>query len=496
MSTGDRGPGETSSARPRQIVVASNRGPVSFVRDDRGEIVPKRGAGGLVTAVSGALQEWGGRWIASAMSPEDRERAAAGLIEVDEEDSKYELRYLPFEDKVYDAYYNGVSNRILWFVHHYLWDIPRQPRFDGDTYRLWSAYRQVNEAFARALHEEGTAMPAAPAYLVQDYHLALVPAMLRELAGDAAISFFSHIPFAGPGYIRTLPPSIREEMIAGILGADLVGFHASPWAENFLLGCRHLSGAEVDLDRGAVRWRDRTVQVRSYPISIDAEGLEADARGEDADRARAQIREWVGDRKLILRVDRADLSKNILRGFLAYEQFLMDHPEWRGKVLFLAQLTPSREDVPEYQTYMEECLEAAARINRELGQEGWEPIRTVVEDNFPLTVAGYQLYDVLLVNPVFDGMNLVAKEGPVLNQRNGVLILSQNAGAFPEIGRHAVGIHPFDIEATAAALASALEMDESERKRRGEDLRRRVLANRPRDWLRKQLEDLEEAVAG
>jgi trehalose 6-phosphate synthase len=285
-------------------------------------------------------------------------------------------------------------------------------------------------------------------------------------------------------------------MIAGILGADLVGFHASPWAENFLLGCRHLSGAEVDLDRGTVRWRDRMVQVRSYPISIDAEGLEADARGEDADRARAQIREWVGDRKLILRVDRADLSKNILRGFLAYEQFLMDHPEWRGKVLFLAQLTPSREDVPEYQTYMEECLEAAARINRELGQEGWEPIRTVVEDNFPLTVAGYQLYDVLLVNPVFDGMNLVAKEGPVLNQRNGVLILSQNAGAFPEIGRHAVGIHPFDIEATAAALASALEMDESERKRRGEDLRRRVLANRPRDWLRKQLEDLEEAVTG
>jgi trehalose 6-phosphate synthase len=174
----------------------------------------------------------------------------------------------------------------------------------------------------------------------------------------------------------------------------------------------------------------------------------------------------------------------------------MDHPQWRGKVLFLAQLTPSREDVPEYQTYMEECLEAAARINRELGQEGWEPIRTVVEDNFPLTVAGYQLYDVLLVNPVFDGMNLVAKEGPVLNQRNGVLILSQNAGAFPEIGRHAVGIHPFDIEATAAALASALEMDESERKRRGEDLRRRVLANRPRDWLRKQLEDLEEAVTG
>ncbi|HEX2089545.1 MAG TPA: trehalose-6-phosphate synthase [Actinomycetota bacterium] len=496
MTAGDRGAEETSSVRARPIVIASNRGPVSFVRDDGGEIVPKRGAGGLVTAVSGALQEWGGRWIASAMSPEDRERAAEGLIKLDEEDVKYELRYLPFEDKVYDAYYNGVSNRILWFVHHYLWDIPRQPLFDRDTYQLWSAYREVNEAFARALHEEGGALNSAPAYLVQDYHLSLVPAMLREQTEDAAISYFSHIPFAGPGYLRTLPPAIREEMIAGILGADVVGFHAAPWAENFLLGCRHLPGAEVDLDRGVIRWRGRTVHVRSYPISIDAEGLEADARGEEADRARAQIREWVGDQKLILRVDRADLSKNILRGFLAYEQFLKEYPKWQRKVLFLAQLTPSREEVPEYQTYMEECLAAADRINGELGQGGWEPIRTVVEDNFPLTVAGYQLYDVLLVNPVFDGMNLVAKEGPVLNEKDGVLILSQNAGAFPEIGEHTIGIHPFDIEATAGALRSALEMDESERKRKLAELRGRVLAKTPKDWIRRQLQDLEETVAG
>ena len=495
MTSKDRGAKEPASPGARQIVIASNRGPVSFVRDDHGEIIPKRGAGGLVTAVSGALQEWGGRWIASAMSAEDRERAEAGPIKVDEE-AKYELRYLPFDDKVYDAYYNGVSNRILWFVHHYLWDIPRQPLFTTDTYRLWSAYREVNEAFARALHEEGTALPAAPAYLVQDYHLALVPAMLRERMEDAAISYFSHIPFAGPGYLRTLPPAIREELIAGILGADIVGFHASTWAENFLLGCRHLPGANVDLERGAVHWRSRTVQVRSYPISIDVEGLEADARGEEADRARAQIREWVGDRKLILRVDRADLSKNILRGFLAYEQFLKDHPEWRERVLFLAQLTPSREDVPEYQTYMDECLQAAGRINSEFGRGDWEPIRTVVEDNFPLTVAGYQLYDVLLVNPVFDGMNLVAKEGPVLNQKDGVLILSQNAGAFPEIGEHAIGIHPFDLEATAEALRAALQMDETERKRRGTELRERVRGNRPKDWVDRQLRDLEEAVGG
>ncbi|MDP8956794.1 MAG: trehalose-6-phosphate synthase [Actinomycetota bacterium] len=468
---------------------------MSFVRDEQGEIVPKRGVGGLVTAVGGALQEWGGRWIASAMSPEDQERAKAGLIEVAEQDTKYELRYLAFEDDVYDAYYNGVSNRILWFVHHYLWDIPRQPKFDAETYRLWSAYRDVNHTFAKALHEEGSALPERPAYLVQDYHLSLVPSFLRDLDSEAAISYFSHIPFAGPGYLRTLPPAIREEIIGGILGADIVGFHASTWAENFLLGCRHLRGAEVDLVSRTVRWRDRTVHVRSYPIAVDVEALEADAQGDEVERARAQIKEWVGNRKMILRVDRADLSKNILRGFLAYEDFLAANPKWRDNVVFVAQLTPSREDVPEYQAYMEDCLETADRINRELGKGDWEPIRTVVEDNFPLTVAGYQLYDVLLVNAVFDGLNLVAKEGPVLNETDGVLILSQNAGAFAEIGEHAIGIHPFDLQATAKALATALEMDEAERKRRAAELRRTVLANRPQDWVRRQLADLESATA-
>ena len=487
-------PAGNPSGAPRQIVIASNRGPVSFVRNDQGEIVPKRGAGGLVTAVSGALQEWGGRWIAAAMSPEDRERAASGLIEVSEEDVKYELRYLPFEDKLYDAYYNGVSNRILWFLHHYLWDIPRQPLFTKETYELWSAYRKVNEAFARALHEEGSALRESPAYLVQDYHLTLVPSFLRELQPGAAISFFSHIPFAGPGYIRSLPPAMVEEMMAGMLGADIIGFHASVWAENFLLGCRHLPGASVDLQRRTVRWQDRTVQVRSYPISIDAAGLEAESESEETASAGKQINEWVGDRKLILRVDRADLSKNILRGFLAYEAFLRRHERWRQRVVFLALLTPSREDVPEYQAYMEECLQTADRINRELGRDGWQPIRTVAEDNFPLTLAGYRRYDVLLVNPVFDGMNLVAKEGPVLNRTGGVVILSENAGAFAELSDHILKIHPFDVEATAEAIRGALEMEESERRSRADGLRRRVVENRPEDWVRRQLADLEKAV--
>jgi trehalose 6-phosphate synthase len=427
------------------------------------------------------------------MSEEDREQAAAGLAEVAMEDVKYQFRYLAFDEDLYDAYYNGISNRILWFLHHYLWDVPRQPQFGSDLKDLWASYRRVNEAFALALHEEGGALDEAPAYLVQDYHLSLVPALLRDQEPDATISYFSHIPFAGPGYLRILPTAIREELMGGVLGADIVGFHAPAWAENFLLGCRLLRGTHVDLERRLVEWRDRTVRVGIYPISVDAEDLDASAGADDVQEATDRITEWTGDKKLLLRVDRADLSKNILRGFLAYERFLIERPEWRRKVLFLALLTPSREEVPEYQAYMDECVEAANRINKELSGEGWTPIRIIVEDDFPLTLAGYQMYDALLVNAVFDGMNLVAKEGPLLNQRDGVLILSENAGAFAEIGRDALALNPFDVEATARAIATSLEMEQPERGRRAAALRDQIEAGRPEQWIRNQLDDLDRA---
>ena len=426
------------------------------------------------------------------MSDEDKEQASSGLSEVTAEDTEYQLRYLAFDDQVYDDYYNGVSNRILWFLHHYLWDVPRQPQFGSDLTRLWKNYRSVNESFAKALDEEGGSLDRPPAYLVQDYHLSLVPAMLRQREPEAAISYFSHVPFVGPGYLKVLPGWMREELMAGLLGADVVGFHAPTWADNFLLGCRTVAGAEVDLGLRTVRWQGRTVAVRTYPISVDAEGLERDAADDEVARAKERISRWVGDRKLLLRVDRADLSKNILRGFVAFDRLLRSRPEWQKKVLFLALLTPSREEVPEYQAYVEECLQTVDRINDELGDEHWQPIRVVVEDDFPLTLAGYELYDALLVNPVFDGMNLVAKEGPLLNRRDGVLILSENAGAFAELGDDAIRLNPFDVEATAEAIAAALVMKKPDREKRAASLRNLARENRPEDWVRKQLHELEE----
>jgi trehalose 6-phosphate synthase len=274
------------------------------------------------------------------------------------------------------------------------------------------------------------------------------------------------------------------------LGADLIGFNATRWADHFLLACRELEGATVDLRRRVIRWQGRTTHVGVYPISIDVEALRELGQSPETKEARRWIEDWRGDARLIVRVDRAELSKNILRGFAAYEEMLSRNPGWHGRVKFLALLTPSRDAIPEYRDYMDECSRAVERINERFAREGWQPLEMVVSDDLPMSLAGYQLYDVLLVNPVLDGLNLVAKEGPVLNERNGVLLLSENAGAYAELSHDAVKLNPFDITETAEALATALEMDEEERARRAQGLRAAIGRNRLDRWVPKQLEDL------
>jgi trehalose 6-phosphate synthase len=480
----------TAHVTDRPVIIASNRGPLSFERGPDGILTPRRGGGGLVTALTGALQGSGGFWVASAMSEEDRELAGRGWLDLDADGARFRLRFLAFPPAQFDRFYNGISNRILWFVNHYLWDIPRTPRFGDRVLRDWRAYRRVNEAFADALCEEGQDSSLEPAYLIQDYHLSLVPAMLRERRPQSLINHFSHIPFAGPSYLKILPAVMREELLTGLLGADVVGFQADAWADNFLMACRTQSGARVDFERRRVQWRGREVLVRTYPVSVDADALDAFASTEEVARATRRITRWRGDEKLILRVDRTELSKNILRGFLAYETFLRHRPRWRGKVRFLALFNSSRGAIAEYRRYMNECVATARRINAELGTPGWQPILWVVGDDFSLVVAAYGLYDALVVNPVYDGLNLIAKEGPLVNRQDGVLILSENAGAFSELGKHALGVNPFDVGATADAIGRALTMPTQERAQRAQGLRRAVLRNTPEDWVGRQLDDL------
>jgi trehalose 6-phosphate synthase len=480
----------------RPVLVASNRGPVSFAEEE-GELVPRRGSGGLVTALAPAVQETGGLWVAAAMGEGDRrriERSPDGRIDVVIDDSKYRLRLLGFDPGQYDGFYNAISNRLLWFLHHYLWDLPTVPGLGVEARDQWDSYRAVNEAFATALAEEARESPAAA--LVQDYHLSLVPAQLRTVAPAVRIAHFHHVPFAGADYLRLLPRAIREELLEGLLGADLLGFQTERWAENFLGACRLLEGTTVMYRRRAVRWRGRLVRVGVFPISIDAAQLRALAASPRVRRKRRALERWRGDRRLLLRVDRADLSKNVLRGFLAFEDLLRRFPEWRGRVVFLALLNPSRREIQEYRTYTEACLRTAERINAELGGSDWTPIDVRLGDDYDEVVAAYGLYDALMVNPVFDGMNLVAKEGVLLNRRHGALILSRTAGAYAELGRHAIGVDPVDVAGIAEAVDRAFRMPEGERAARATGLRRAAASRTPMQWARRQLRDLDRATGG
>ncbi|MGH2740031.1 MAG: alpha,alpha-trehalose-phosphate synthase (UDP-forming) [Actinomycetota bacterium] len=467
--------------------MASNRGPVTFI-EENGALVPRRGAGGLVTALTDALAASGGRWVAAAMTDLDRRRseeAPDGRLDVVVDDLKLQIRMLAFAPDTYERFYNTVSNRLLWFLHHYLWDIARWPRFGAESRRSWAAFREVNRSFAEALADEAGDREAD--VLVQDYHLSTVPAELRVLAPKARIAHFHHCPFAGPDYLRLVPSWIRTELLEGLLGADLLGFQTRAWAESFLFGCRHLDGARVDPRRRLVTWQGRKVRAGVFPISIDAVALQELASSPAVKKKQRQLSDWLGERRLLFRADRAELSKNVLRGFLAYEEFLDRYPKWRGKVVFLAHLQPSRRALPEYQTYTNECLRAVERINEKLGGGDWRPIEVDLVDDYEKVLAAHQLYDVLLVNPVFDGMNLVAKEGALLNRNGGVLLLSKTAGAFAELGRGVVPLDPLDVGGTAEAIEYALAMPAEERARRTRVLRREAARTTPAEWVERQL---------
>lgn len=481
---------------PSPLIVASNRGPVTFERSETGELVAHRGSGGLVTALLGAMQEARGLWVAAAMSEGDREmvgRKPGGLVDMGEFGSTYRVRYLDVPPDVYDGYYNRISNGILWFVHHYLWDTVHSPAFGADVEEAWERYVDVNRRFAWALAEEGDRASEEPAYLVQDYHLALVPRFLRELRPHAHIAHFSHTSVAGPTYMRMLPTAMYEGLLHGMLGADVLGFHSQAWAENFMLSARQISGVRVDLGRSRIRAGGRDVAVRIHPISVDGHAMRESAATREIHDLRQDLARWRGDARLILRVDRLELTKNIVRGFRAYELLLRRHPRLRGQVRFLSLLSPSRTDLNEYREYAEEATAEADRINHELGDDAWMPIEVRVGEDYLGALAAYGLYDVLFVNPVIDGMNLVAMEGPVLNRRQGVLVLSRNAGAYGRLGRYAVGVNPFDVGEMCEALRSALDMPIDERTRRARGLSRLVLSNPPSRWVREQLEDLETA---
>ncbi|MFI6817073.1 trehalose-6-phosphate synthase [Nonomuraea sp. NPDC050328] len=466
------------------VLVASNRGPVSFTVDADGVLTMKRGGGGLVSGLSGVAKDV--LWVCAALSDGDRgavRQAPGGRLDHAGYDTG-PLRMLDIPPATFHRAYNAVANSTLWFVNHLLYDIPTSPHFGTRFEREWESYRDYNGAFALALAEEAAHEARV---MVQDYHLTLTPAMLRAERPDLRIAHFSHTPWAPPEYFSLLPDEVGREVLEGILGADHAGFLTERWARAFMDCCRHLLGAEVSAE--AVTHDGRTTRIGVHSLGVDGDALWARACEPDVESHVAALREQTGGRRLIVRIDRTELSKNIVRGLMAYREFLAAHPEWHGRVVHLAFAYPSRHDLPEYREYTAAVQRCAKEIEDEYATEDWDPLILNVDDDYPRSLAAYRLADVLLVNPVRDGMNLVAKEGPVLSDRC-ALVLSREAGAAAELGEDALVVNPFDVGETARALHAALIMDEQERVRRALRLRAKATALPPERWLAAQLNAL------
>ncbi|MGH9125552.1 MAG: alpha,alpha-trehalose-phosphate synthase (UDP-forming) [Acidimicrobiales bacterium] len=450
-----------------KLAVLSNRGPVSFRHNASGGLEASRASGGMVAVVGPGVAEYDPLWLATAISDADREATAGGHVAAE----GFRMRYLPIDQPRFRRYYDVIANQTLWFLHHGLWDLPRRPRFDRHWHQAWDDFVTVNRQFARVAAEE--LAPGATA-LIHDYQLSLVGAELARLRPDVASCAFVHTPWCHPEELDVLPGPIGDDLLAGFAGAGACGFHSHRWAGAFEACCvrRGIALPEVFVSPAAVD----TVQLTAV--------AESDACGRELDRLEQQI----GDRRLIVRTDRIELSKNVLRGFHAFDELLTVEPAWRGRVTFAAFVYPSREGLAEYLGYRHEVEALAQAINAKWASADWTPILLKLDDNYSRSIAALRRYDVLLVNPVRDGLNLVSKEGPLVNERDGVLLLSPGAGSWDELGAHAVETHPFDVTGTAEALDMALTMPAEERAERSQALRKAATAHTPVEWFADQLD--------
>lgn len=476
-----------------EIIIVSNRGPVTITKNFDGDLIFNRGSGGLVTALTGLANFTKLTWVACAMSEEDA-KWKQGEICSENDDCNMSVYFINPSAEAYEGYYNEISNPLLWFLQHSMWDVPRSPVIDHKTWQAWdNGYHVVNRLFAREIADLVKKKNKPILIMLQDYHLYLTARYLKKyLRGqDVTISLFVHIPWPGPEYWGILPARMRQEILDGLAAVDLMGFQTSEDGLNFIRTCEnYLPKATVSYKNGRVKYRSHDTYIQDFPISIDVQALRETAQSQEVMDYRDEIESQIDGKKMILRVDRLEPSKNILRGFQAYESLLELHPEYHGKIIFMAFLIPSRVGVEEYKTYLDEIMVSVGRINAHFGSSDWEPVRLLVGENYPRAVAAMKMFDVLLVNSIADGMNLVAKEGPIVNLRDGVLILSERAGAKQQLSKGSLVVSPLDIYETTNALKHALEMPQEERETKLRYLRRLVEEEDINFWLKSQLDFL------
>lgn len=488
----------------QRIILVSNRGPVDHVFDEDEMPIAQRGAGGVVSGLVSAMGQRPATWIALAMNDADRAVARArgkATIPNAPELANIALRLVDVPPATYERYYEGISNRILWFAQHYLLRPTGSARFSAHTRKDWeTGYQEVNRAIADAVIEELQCSGASTPVLFQDYHLYLAPAMVRAACPEALLEHFVHIPWPESRYWELLPDDMVRAIFNGLAANDVVGFQTERDARNFIEGAeRFLEGAVIHRSStdggGILLWEGRRVLVHAYPIAVTPREVQASANSPEALEEARKLREELrlsDETQLIVRVDRVEPTKNIVRGFQAYEHLLRRHKELRGRVTFLALLVPSRQGMAEYRRYERQVRAIIDRINTRYGTPEWQPVVAIFGNDRARALAFMRRYDVLLVNPVIDGMNLVVKEGALVNQRPGVIVLSRTAGAYEQMRDHVIGVPPMDVQATAEALAEALTTPRAEREANAQALKDLLHDENSTLWLDAQISDLRE----
>ena len=478
----------------RPLILVSNRGPVEHQMSGDGRPEARRGSGSVVTAFNSLAQKFEFTWVASAMGEGDRvvsENGQGPHIKSPLPGHEINLRYVVTPRRVYHKYYNILCNPLLWFLQHYMWNPPYNPNVDAAVHDAWeSGYIPVNQAFANAVISEAQAVELAPIVIGHDYHLYLMPEFVRKEVPEAVIQHFVHIPWPTPQYWHMIPDYIIRRICESLCTTDLLGFQTIGDVRCFLDTVEEfVPDVTVDRTSHTVARNGRTTSVKVYPISINVEEVQRIANTPRALDYENRLSADTGD-VTIVRIDRAEPNKNIVRGFRAYELMLTRYPELKGKVKFLAFLVPSRTHIRQYQRYMDEIQQVIQQINNNHGTDDWQPIVPFIENNYTQAIAGMKLYDVLLVNTIIEGMNLVAKEGPVVNNRDGVLVLSHSSGVYQQLSDGAISVSPTDIEGTMEALHQAITMSAEDRKARAARMLNSVCREDINHWLYQQMNDI------
>jgi trehalose 6-phosphate synthase len=492
---------QTQFIHANRLIIASNRGPVEYHISHNNTLKHRRGSGGMVTALISAANRLDVTWVAMAMTEGDRvalreaQQLDDGLLQSPLRGPKLQLRYVAIPKSAYRKHYEQICNTLLWFLQHYLYDPTVDSTSTSKLQDAWeNGYHIANRAIADAVNVEIDRHDTTPIVLLQDYHLYLAPKMIRQHHPSIIMQQFIHIPWPDIRCWQFLPSNIAQAIYNGLTGNDIIGFQTERDARNFLEGARTLlDGAVVDFEEGAVWWQGHRTQARAYPISISVTEERHIIQSRAGKRAAERILPLLGE-KTIMRVDRIEPTKNIVRGFQAYAQMLDEHPELLRQVRFLAFLVPSRQSLPEYKRYNAEVIKIIEEINRRYGTDDWIPIQAFFGNDRTQALAAMQYYDVLLVNPIIDGMNLVAKEGPIVNLTDGVLVLSRTAGAFQQMGKASIPTSPTDIHETAQALYTALTLPSDERRIKAALARQIVERQDLNKWLLRQISDVNELL--